>query len=687
MFLRTVELVNWRSYKQATFTFPPPHQDQNVVLVKAPNEHGKTSFFEAVTIGLFGVYGLHLVPRTHKVGNTHSSPARDYSSFLEGVLHQQAIAEGLPECYVKLDFVDDNGEGTTIKRKWHFHQDGRHNLSEDQLVIYSGPDYKPVAPPASETHRDHWYRDWIAGRFLHPDLAQFFLFDGEHVQRYADPSMSGQVRRGIEGLLGLPVLRELQYSLNKYAVSRRRTAAAPSDSTVRDVTDRIAELDTTIEQLEKERDEVVVRIPGIERKIDEVSKKLAGTREGTVSLIASLLEDARRHETEAQSLLQSLFNLVASDLALANTGIALRDKTIETLSAEQKLESWESDRKLGNERLAEFARDFGERLRSVRPAIRNRVQGTVMEQAKAAWEGLWHPPPDGCASAYFHEGLTGSARSAVIDRLEAVARHSSIEIAEMCDRIEIAQKTAEDKEREAKERQQTAPQYQELTAEMQALSKERADIDVKCAALSREIAAAKEERNAKAAELARYTQRLNRVERIYAEHADAYSQLIEELLKSAVPIVIDDVAREMTSAWKAMAHMSDRLMRIEISEKCDVKMVTQDGRDLHEIPKSAGASQVFTQALIVAITRVGENSFPFIVDTPLARLSSDQRLGVLKTFTDREGQVVLLSTDEEVVRDKLESIRQRIVASYELKVSMNDGVPNTTVSPSSLEDL
>ena len=128
-----------------------------------------------------------------------------------------------------------------------------------------------------------------------------------------------------------------------------------------------------------------------------------------------------------------------------------------------------------------------------------------------------------------------------------------------------------------------------------------------------------------------------------------------------------------------MAHLSDRVDRIEITADCEVKMLTADGEDLHAIDKSAGASQVFTQALITAITKVSGRTFPFVVDTPLARLSRAQRIGVLKTFTDRPGQVILLSTDEEVIDDKLDAIRTRLVAAYELRVRNDKGIAVTSV--------
>jgi len=81
---------------------------------------------------------------------------------------------------------------------------------------------------------------------------------------------------------------------------------------------------------------------------------------------------------------------------------------------------------------------------------------------------------------------------------------------------------------------------------------------------------------------------------------------------------------------------------------------------------------------------VSGEDFPFVVDTPLARLSRDHRLGVLRTFLDRKGQVILLSTDEEVVDDKLDAIRDRILTAYQLRVRTEDGVAVTTLEPEAL---
>jgi DNA sulfur modification protein DndD len=222
-----------------------------------------------------------------------------------------------------------------------------------------------------------------------------------------------------------------------------------------------------------------------------------------------------------------------------------------------------------------------------------------------------------------------------------------------------------------------------LVAKLKELTEERGNLRSQKSSAELALEASEAELASQRAELGRYLARIGASGPALrrADRADDYSTLIRQILKEALPIEVGDVAREMTKAWKAMAHHSDRVERIEITAGCEVCMLAASGEDIHPIDKSAGASQVFTQALITAITRVSGRTFPFVVDTPLARLSKEQRLGVLKTFTDRPGQVVLLSTDEEVVDDKLEAIRHRLLSACELCVSFDDGVPVTSINP------
>ena len=684
MHLRAVQLINWRSYRSARFEFPRPHGSRNVVLVIAPNEYGKTSFFEALTLGLFGREGLGLIPRARAEAGSDGQERINvsYSRFLQRTLHHRAADTGPPECVVKLEWEDEAGDPIEIKRTWYFSApNGRHKSGDDQLQIYEGQRRTPVSPPLNVEDKDGWYREWIAQRFLQPTLAEFFLFDGEQIQRYASRDMGKQVRRGIEGLLGLPILRSLKVSLERYAQNRRASAAAPSDATVNDVKAAIGELEARIEAKEAERNEADARLPGLDADIDELTLRLGGRGEGTVALVKSLFEDESRHRNEAERAINDLTALISSDIAFAIAGNSLRNATLDRLQSEAKREAWETGRNAGNRNLDRFTADLSARIDRLDPPLQENRRDAVVVAAKEAWAALWHPPPDGCADGYLHPALTGATRDGVIDRLEAIGRHSASEVSGYVERFNLAVATAEAKKRERIELEQIAPEADEQAGRLRELTEQSGRYKEQRDAAQREMDAATAALGDRRAELARYVSRLGTQAPAltYAARADAYIKLIEGLLDDAVPYEVREVADEMTKAWKAMAHMSDRVERIDITPECEVRMLTADGSDLHRIDKSAGASQVFTQALITAITKVSGRTFPFVVDTPLARLSRVQRIGVLKTFTDRPGQVILLSTDQEVVDDKLDAIRDRIMASYELNVAHDEGVAVTTV--------
>ena len=692
MHLRSIELINWRSYRHARFEFPVPHGSKNVILITAPNEYGKTSFFEALTLGIFGKQGLVLVPRartTVSPGDVGDRISASYSQFLSKTLNKKATETGPAKCSVSIEFEDDTGEPIELTRIWHFRQNGQHKAADDDLKIFLGIGREPVEPPAGVGNRDEWYRNWIAHRFLHPSLAEFFLFDGEQVQRYASREMSEQVRSGIEGLLGLPILKSLKQSLDAYAQRKRSSVAAPADSTVKRVEE---EIDTIKESLHIQSllvEDAAAELPNITSEIDEITQELGGSGEGTTALVGKYMLMEQRHRDVAQRAIDALMQLIQEDVALAVAGAKLRNNTRVRLEAEAKRERWETGRNEGAQNLQRFTDELGNRVDALDPPLSENQRQAVVKAGEDAWYALWHPAPEGCASEYYHSSLKGSMRERAIERLASLSHHSELEVTGQEERFRIAVEQADSAKRQWQELESTGPEIERLTNRLRDLSESSGKLKEQRDKANLAITKLEADLAHKRAELGRYVSSkqgsapaLRR-----AGFADSYANLIKDLLDKAVPSEVGEVAKEMTRAWKAMAHHSDRVDRIEITPSCEVQMLAVDGKNLHDIDKSAGASQVFTQALIFAITKVSDRTFPFVVDTPIARLSREQRIGVLKTFTDRPGQVILLSTDEEVVDDKLDAIRNRLLAAFELNVRIDKGLTITNVHSVELEKI
>lgn len=88
---------------------------------------------------------------------------------------------------------------------------------------------------------------------------------------------------------------------------------------------------------------------------------------------------------------------------------------------------------------------------------------------------------------------------------------------------------------------------------------------------------------------------------------------------------------------------------------------------------SAGEKQIFIMALYQALSHLNKINVPYIVDTPFARIDKEHRGKILtQFFTKLDGQILILSTDEEIVGDYKDMVSDIISDTYVLK-HVSDG--------------
>ncbi len=681
MYLRSVRLINWRSYKDTRFDFPIPKESKNITIVMAPNEYGKTSLFEAIALGLFGREGVELVMRArHRDDEGRIS----YRKLLQNILHHRTTETGQASCAITLEWEDDDGEPIEIKRIWHFNAKGEHRPGDDDLIIFAGSSHRPVTCPSAVVDKDSWYQDWIKQRFIEPSLARFFLFDGEEVQRLAERDAEDQVRIGIKGLLDLPILEELQSSLEKYATHYDRAAKKfmpAQDHTVESLQRDVDNLEQQILTSKKEEGSLESEIVDLEFDIKELDRRLSGRPEATADKLKELLEEAKSYEDDAKEALQELEKLLAGDVALGIAGSVVRDATIQQLKSEAILEDWEAGKDRIQHNVDRFADNLADKVAKLQPPIVGQQSTEVVDAAKEALEALWHPRPEECADEYCHPSLKGASREAALERLVAIGESAEGGVFHLLSQFRESQGLAERRLREYRELEPIAPELEKLAKQYreaaEGVGKRKARID----SLQRSVSADESKLIEKRRELNRVLRGRKDAEPLVqkAKTARGYARLIGDLLEDAQRLEVESLSHQMTLIWKEMAHHADRLERIEISSDFKIRMLTEDNTDLHQIDRSAGASQIFTQTLIAAITRISGRVFPFVIDTPLARLSRDHRFGVLRVLGQQQGQVILLSTDEEVVEDKYDAVRDKVAAYFELELKHDRGVANTSV--------
>lgn len=94
-----------------------------------------------------------------------------------------------------------------------------------------------------------------------------------------------------------------------------------------------------------------------------------------------------------------------------------------------------------------------------------------------------------------------------------------------------------------------------------------------------------------------------------------------------------------------------------------------------EIDKTAlsnGEKQIFIMALYHALVNLCNHEIPFIIDTPFARIDTEHRKNISKYFFRKlNGQVFILSTNEEINSSHVKILSDKISATYMLENTDN----------------
>ena len=540
--------------------------------------------------------------------------------------------------------------------------------------MFEGEARRPAAPPPAVNDSKEWYREEIAARLLPPYLAKFFLFDAEQVRAYAERGMEAQVKNGIEGLLGLPVLRRLEDSLQKYAARKRKEVAAPDNQTVADVyaaierheleakqsTEKIERIEAELPRLLAERHELMERVSAVSRTADEL-KQIAQQEQSSFE--------------EAERLLERLHQMLTGNLALSLAGVRLRLETINQLEAESKLETWQAGRTQVDANLDRFIAGLTERLNTIDPPLVGQQVAAVAGSARESWEYVRFPPPEGCAEHVIHPSLRGRERAQAITRLMEIETTSAAGASDLVARLIAHRQEGERCRRRRLDLEAANAARPEDAERLNRLSEEVGSLETALKNEKIALEVVKKDLDTARQKLGRITgfEDRGRLPKRQADLAVKVADLTKSLLADAVPTQVGAVAEAMTSAWQRMARKRGMVERIEITTEGAVRLLNARGEDLRERRLSAGEEQIFTQALIWAIAEVSKRDFPFVVDTPLGRLDQDHVTAVLRDFTDRDGQVFLLSTDREVIGENLEAIQDRVLQSYLVETRIVDG--------------
>ena len=669
MYLRAIRLRDWKAFTTATFEFPAPTRNKNVVLIGAKNGFGKTSLLEALILGLYGRDGMPVLARA--VADSSGDTERSYDEFLQRALHAQALVQGRNSITIEV-VLEEGEERLKIQRRWHFSGDGRHRRADEDVQVFTGPDEEPMritGMKPSREDREDFFRGLIARKFLPVHLAEFFLFDGERVQRLARRDMAGQVRIGIEGVFGVQVLRELQQDLKNYVSNRRSGVERIEDATLQRVQAQIGELETRLEGYASERKEWEQKADAVRTRREGLMQNLRTMTGGGMESVRELHENKLRHGQKKARVEEKLVTLMRSDLAIAMAGKRLRERVRNAISGEVLRTQWLAGKEQTRDGLPTILAGLESPEPPIRPALTDGQKAVLKERVTAAWESLWHPPPEGCAPEYRHTYLAESDRSSILVILDKVDRMTLSELSTLLGEHEDARSNIDRISSEIAQLSGVEDRIKDVSEEIEKLNREDRELTDQINAIKRLEETDHAALSQKKPELARYQERFHSAQPnlTRSDKAEAVIELIRGAVEDLYPLHVTRLGEEMTNIYRSLAHKG-LVKKIEIAPDCTVRMLAERGRDLRTLDASAGEEQIFALSLIAAIAKVSGARVPVVMDTPLARLDTDHRTNVLRYFaTQASAQVIFLSQPDEVHGPYLKVIKDRVCAKYHLE--------------------
>lgn len=267
----TVSLKNFGPYRgidELSLTTDP---ESPIVVIHGENTLGKTSLFRALRWCLYG---------SPEAGKTPADSARGLSEYM----NRPAIADGQTDMQVSMRFTAD-GQQFHLTRTAKFDGGAAPRVSADLRV-----DSRVIQAAAIDSE---------IGRQLHPQISEFFLFDGELLRDFYNRLNTDRERdllkRSIESVLGIPALQRAgrDIALLTDDVLQRQTKVMKNRTEADSARRQLRDLKSKQESLDKDRQDIEQALRKAQADLEDVNDRIAAVDE--------LKADAREMEgLEAQ---------------------------------------------------------------------------------------------------------------------------------------------------------------------------------------------------------------------------------------------------------------------------------------------------------------------------------------------------------------------------------------------------
>ena len=654
MILKNVVLHNYTAFEgtQEINLTPTENSEQNIILIGAMNGSGKTSLLEAVKLCLYGERASGLVPQRESE-----------TAFINKKFNYNARARHEKKMFIELVFDDvplPDPHEIKILRTWIYDSISGRYESSAMAIYKDGKELELVA-------REQW-QDFINEK-IPPGVSDFFFFDGEKIQEFADDRKDREsLKESIRNLLGLKTIGNLESDLSTHIDNIRRESDKVTDSQLHQLETEEARYIEQIRDNREELAEIQNELYGLydeEAVLEKEIRRVTGI--GTTNR-NQLEQEVVETESQKRKANDEILKMASDVLPFAIAGRVCDDLRARIL-AEESLRQWEAAKTKVHPQLNKIVHRvfWDETVFRTKPDLTPFQKVNYAKLLTDEWEALFMPKPEDAATEAIHE-LSPKDERFVLGTLDKVSKEIIGNLKDLLTMRERASRRSQDASRELRNLPEDDSHIGQMVSDFKSKSELKRALNEKTGKLADEISRFDRELKSVQEKIVNLKDKLVGAKKVQNQVslAQRIRFAVQDYEKKLQTRKLSELERYTTEMYKRLARKQDFVGEIKIDLRSfDVSIHDPRGQIKEKRSLSAGEKQIYAIALLWGLAKSSDVELPIIIDTPFARLDSEHRTNIAKHyFPFASEQVIILSTDEEIDHRYVQLLQPFIGRNY-----------------------
>lgn len=646
--IRDVSISNFKNYNGLSTVNLETNSDENIVLIGGKNGFGKSTLCEAIRLCLFGkkLFGSPL-------------SKNEYNEYLKSVTNDQNKNSD-SQSFINLNIQMDESFGNyeiNVQRKWTY-KNGEVN-GDELIITRNGREFEYIP-------EDYW-EDYLES-ILPTYLSKFFIFDGEKVEEFAiDPEFQKWVKESLKDVVGLKIYETLDSDLHTLStkIKRRniqeeklRKKIQEKITKINDKKDDITSLKSEIDSIEKKIEELKENKVEIEEELDRISGKVS-------KHIKKKNEQLDKLKTKKEQIYHHISDQSSSFLPfIISWDIA--DNLFDQLEIEKEMKEKRDVKDFIKKVNGKFTAELETQIKNDKN-LKDDHKDTIKKHVKNTFEKILEEEKE--EHKIIHD-LTKSEMQKIQSFVKMCKRNINNGYKEKVSELKDIENNISDLKKELKRSSEgkQVTEYIEKISEIEnrkgTLIQQKDHVLDKIENLENEINKIQKQKKKLENDII-----CSEIDSRKVELISKIKNVLNEVEKNVIVSRLDNLENCISNMYHKLANKDDMVEEISIDpESLSIELYDSNKNKLNKENLSTGEKEIFAISLLYGLIKISDYNFPVIIDAPLTSLDEEHADNILSKFVPNlSDQIIFLSVDREIDKEKYKLISDKIAKEYVLK--------------------